>query len=210
MIDRFPMTLHSKYFDSIRIRSRAKVKQEPQKQQCQWAGCDKEGSCRAPAGRGREGQYLYFCTEHVREYNKNFNYFSGLDDDAIAKLQKDALTGHRPTWTTSSNGTARTAHEFSRLRSGSAAYQNRMRDPSNLFGAKATPPLRRRKLKTLEARAFATLELAETASGEEIKIQYKALVKRHHPDANGGDRTSEDRLRDVLQAYNLLKQAGFC
>jgi len=205
------MTLHSKYFDSIRISSgtKAKAKAAAQKQQCQWAGCDKEGRHRAPAGRGREGQYLYFCTEHVREYNRDFNYFSGLDDEAIAKLQKDALTGHRPTWKAASNGTARTAHEFSRLRSGSAAYQNRMRDPLGL-GAKGAPPQRRRKLKVLEARAFATLELEETATAEEIKLQYKALVKRHHPDANGGDRASEDRLRDVLHAYNLLKQAGFC
>jgi len=115
MIERFPMTLHSKYFDSIRIRPVARAKTALQKQQCQWAGCDREACHRAPAGRGREGQYLHFCAEHVRDYNKNFNYFSGLDDEAIAKLQKDALTGHRPTWKTSLNGTARSIVLFGAL-----------------------------------------------------------------------------------------------
>lgn len=203
------MSISSKYFDSIRIRSGKKAKAEPDVPQCQWEGCEKPGTHRAPAGRGREGQYMQFCIDHVREYNKNFNYFSGLTDEDIAKFQKDALTGHRPTWKTSVNGDTRTAQEFSRIRSGSAAYQNRMRDPFSLFGEKKEAA-RPRKLKTLEAKAFATLELQEHASSEEIKTQYKMLVKRHHPDANGGDRGSEDRFRDVLQAYNLLKQSGFC
>jgi DnaJ-class molecular chaperone len=67
-----------------------------------------------------------------------------------------------------------------------------------------------RKLKTLEAKAMETLGLEMNASGEAIKARYKELVKRHHPDANGGDRGSEDRFRDVLQAYRVLKQAGLC
>jgi len=202
------MAINSKYFDSIRIKSGKKAAAQPQKQQCQWAGCEKEGTHRAPAGRGREGQFLYFCVDHVREYNKNFNYFSGLDDEAVANLQKEALmTGLRPTWKTSAEGTARTAAEFSRLRSGSAAYQNRMRNPFTMFGQAHT---RQRKLKPLESKAFVTLELEENAKPDDIKVRYKELVKRHHPDANGGDRASEDRLRDILQAYNLLKAAGFC
>jgi len=204
------MAINSKYFDSIRIKSGKKATTAPQKHQCQWAGCEKEGTHRAPAGRGREGQFLYFCVDHVREYNKNFNYFSGLDDEAVANLQKDALmTGLRPTWKTSQGATARTAAEFSSLRSGSAAYQNRMRDPFNMFG-KARVQTRQRKLKPLEAKAFATLGLEGDVKPDEIKARYKELVKRHHPDANGGDRASEDRLRDILQAYNLLKHAGFC
>jgi len=204
------MTINSKYFDSIRIKSGKRATERQEKRQCQWAGCEKEGTHRAPAGRGREGQFLYFCVDHVREYNKNFNYFSGLDDEAIANIQKEALmTGLRPTWKTSQDGTARTAAEFSRLRSGSAAYQNRMRDPLNIF-SQARAQMHQRKLKPLEAKAFVTLELQENAKPNDIKTRYKELVKRHHPDANGGDRASEDRLRDILQAYNLLKAAGFC
>ena len=69
---------------------------------------------------------------------------------------------------------------------------------------------RERKLKTLEAKAIETLGLDHKASGADIKARYKQLVKRHHPDANGGDRGSEERFRDVIQAYRVLKQAGLC
>jgi DnaJ-class molecular chaperone len=74
----------------------------------------------------------------------------------------------------------------------------------------ARPSARLRKAKPLEAKALDTLGLDVKATGEDIKSRYKELVKRHHPDANGGDRASEDRFRDVIQAYQLLKQAGFC
>src|SRR4029450_381301 len=67
-----------------------------------------------------------------------------------------------------------------------------------------------RKAKPLEAKALETLGLDTKATGKDIKARYKELVKRHHPDANGGDRGSEDRFRDVLQAYRVLKQAGLC
>ncbi|WP_273723279.1 J domain-containing protein [Bartonella sp. AU18XJBT] len=206
------MTITSKLFDSIRISSNKKQKAEPEAQQCQWEGCEKTGSHKAPAGRNHEGQYLYFCIEHVRAYNKNFNYFSGLSNKDIAKFQKDALTGHRPTWPTDlSNGTSRkTAANYAKIRSGTAAYQNRMRDPFTLFTERHSSNNFSRKLKPLEAKAFDTLGLQANASAEDIKMKYKELVKKHHPDSNGGNRASEERFRDVLHAYNLLKKSGLC
>ncbi|WP_375619123.1 MULTISPECIES: J domain-containing protein [unclassified Bartonella] len=204
------MTITSKLFDSIRISSNKKQKAEPEAQQCQWEGCEKTGSHKAPAGRNHEGQYLYFCIEHVRAYNKNFNYFSGLSNKDIAKFQKDALTGHRPTWPTDlSNGTSKkTAANYAKIRSGTAAYQNRIRDPFTLFTERHSNFSR--KLKPLEAKAFDTLGLQSNASAEDIKMKYKELVKKHHPDSNGGNRASEERFRDVLHAYNLLKKSGLC
>ena len=65
-------------------------------------------------------------------------------------------------------------------------------------------------MKTLETKAFETLGLDGSAGSDDIKTRYKALVKKHHPDANGGDRSSEERFRAVVQAYQLLKQSGFC
>ena len=67
---------------------------------------------------------------------------------------------------------------------------------------------RQRKLKQLEAKSLETLGLAANAKSDAIKARYKELVKQHHPDANGGDRSSEDRLAEVIQAYKLLRQAG--
>ena len=95
-------------------------------------------------------------------------------------------------------------------RSGNAGYYRRVRDPFGMFGERDAERPRERKLKSLEAKAMETLGLDAKATGADIKARYKELVKRHHPDANGGDRGSEDRFRDVLQAYRVLKQAGLC
>jgi DnaJ-class molecular chaperone len=65
-------------------------------------------------------------------------------------------------------------------------------------------------VRNAERKAFDTLGLEIDAAGPEIKARFKELVKRHHPDVNGGDRSLEDRLREIIQAYNYLKSAKFC
>lgn len=203
------MKPNSKLFDKIRVRPDPEAEVKSRAPVCQWDGCNEPGTHRAPVGRMAEGQYFKFCFDHVREYNKGFNYFSGLADGDIARFQKEALTGHRPTWAMGSNGSARSAPDIAQQRSGRAGYYNRMRDPHNVFSADAGAP-RQRKAKPLEAKALETLGLDSRATATDIKARYKELVKQHHPDANGGDRGSEDRFRDVLQAYRQLKQAGLC
>ena len=205
------MSDYSKYFERIRVRPDPQREAKANAPVCQWDGCNEPGIHRAPVGRQAEGEYFRFCFEHVREYNKGFNYFSGVSASEIARFQKEALTGHRPTWTVASNGSARLAPDFAQKRSGRAGYHNRMSDPFNLFTApRDQAPARERKAKPLEAKALETLGLDTRATGPDIKARYKELVKRHHPDANGGDRGSEDRFRDVIQAYRMLKQAGLC
>jgi curved DNA-binding protein CbpA len=91
--------------------------------------------------------------------------------------------------------------------------RGRANDPHNFFswrakrmaGADEEP---QRYLKPLERKALDKLHLPETASKGQIKSRFKELVKRHHPDANGGDRRSEDTLREIIQAYKHLKLAG--
>ena len=68
----------------------------------------------------------------------------------------------------------------------------------------------RAKLKALEKKSFDDLNLPYTATPDDIKARYKLLVKQNHPDANGGDRSSEDRLREIILAYKILQKAGFC
>lgn len=205
------MKLDSKYFDSIRVRRKGARPAEPTVPECQWDGCAKPGVHRAPVGRDAEGQYFMFCFEHARDYNKGYNYFSGLSDGEIARYQKEALTGHRPTWKMGVDRSAESGPTQSTAKSGSASAQARMRDPHGFFnGPRPNRPVRARKVKSLEAKAFDTLGLAANATAAEIKSRYKDLVKQHHPDANGGDRGSEDRFRAVIQAYQLLKQSGFC
>jgi len=205
------MKLDSKYFDSIRTgRKRTRAEEPPAKPTCQWDGCDKPGVHRAPVGRNAENQYFVFCFEHVKEYNKGYNYFSGLSDTEVARYQKEAVTGNRPTWSMGVNKNAKWGPTQNQARAGAA----KMRDPFGFAGWRVNGgrhgPAPDRKLKTLEGKAFETLELPANATASDIKSRYKELVKKHHPDANGGDRGSEERFREVIKAYQLLKQAGFC
>jgi hypothetical protein len=201
------MNLNSKYFDRIRINSDAPAV-EPSEAPCEWQGCAHAGGYRAPKGRLQEGKYHNFCLDHVREYNKSYNYFAGMKDDDITAYQRSAATGHRPTW---SMGVNTSSGERANPR---AAFAEQFVDPFNLFGngfrAERAAEPEKRPLKNLERKSFAALNLDGHEAGPEIKARYKELVKRLHPDANGGDRGSEDRLRQIIQAYHYLKSAGFC
>ena len=200
------MNLNSKYFDRIRINpGGATTKDEGPP--CEWNGCRHPGTHRAPKGRHHEGEFFRFCLDHVREYNKSYNYFAGMADDDVAAYQRSAATGHRPTWTIGVNDTAGVRSRTS--------WADTFIDPFGMFNGvnghkTASPERERRPLKNLERRSFAALDLDGSEDASAIKARYKALVKRLHPDANGGDRSSEDRLRQIIQAYHYLKSAGFC
>jgi curved DNA-binding protein CbpA len=206
------MKLDSKYFDSIRVSSRRSTgakKKETRAPLCQWKGCDKPGNHKAPKGRGRDGEYFHFCMDHVRQYNQDYNYFDGMSDTEVSNFRKDALTGHRPTWKTGANawahGTrdgARTEEAAERVAASSARMTRKARS------SRTEPSTFRRQLKPLERKSLKVMDLADDASREDIKTRFKELVKIHHPDANGGDSRSEEKLREILQAYNYLKQSG--
>jgi len=204
------MDLDSPLFDRIRVRPRAEEVQPASVRLCEHAGCRNAGEFRAPKGRNREGQFWHFCLEHVRDYNKTYNYFAGLPDDSVSAYQRDAATGHRPTWTMGVN-------PWSKKRGEGPQPGPEIHDGFGFFDEdhgfrrpQGTPEPERRRLKLLERKALDALDLPETASGPEIKARYKTLVKRLHPDANGGDRSSEDKLRGIIQAYNTLRSAGLC
>lgn len=204
------MDLDSPLFDRIRVRPRAEEVQPASVRLCEHAGCRNAGEFRAPKGRNREGQFWHFCLEHVRDYNKTYNYFAGLPDDSVSAYQRDAATGHRPTWTMGVNPWAKKRGEGPQpgpeIHDGFGFFEGEQG-----FGhTQSAPEPERRRLKLLERKAIEALDLPETASGPEIKARYKTLVKRLHPDANGGDRSSEDKLRGIIQAYNTLRSAGLC
>jgi hypothetical protein len=150
----------------------------------------------------------------VREYNNSYNFFAGMTDDAVALYQKEAVTGHRPTWKMGSIGGKRAAPR--RARGGFRAAEWEAADPFSMLGetgaqpGHARPASEGRKILNAQRRAFDVLGLEADAKRTDIKARFKMLVKRHHPDANGGDRGSEDTLREIIQAYNYLKSAGFC
>src|SRR5665213_2273548 len=93
------MKFDSPLFDLIRVKPGEDRRPRPtDAPACNWKGCANEATHRAPKGRQRENEYWRFCLQHVREYNHSYNYFAGMSDDAVTRYQKDAITGHRPTW----------------------------------------------------------------------------------------------------------------
>ena len=202
----------SPLFDGIRVKPDKDRRLRAQCPACEWPKCKAPGTHRAPKGRQREREYWQFCLDHVREYNHSYNFFAGMSLDDVAKYQKDAVVGHRPTWKMGMNGGRPTGRSHSaRLHPDLGAD-----DPFGMFrdlGASAGGEhLRRRETRVIrnaERKALEVLGLEADASTQDIKLRFKVLVKRHHPDANGGDRSSEDRLRAIIEAYNYLKSVGF-
>jgi DnaJ-domain-containing protein 1 len=200
------MKLESKYFDKIRIKSSAAAKRAPEADvlMCEWPDCKNPAKHKAPKGRSAEGQFYNYCTAHVQQYNKTYNYFDGMKDEDQATFRKEAQTGHRPTWKRTQSaapnvtGTRRTAKDFV--------------DPLSILlkekiksNAKHGRALRRNELEALQA-----LSLPEDATPAEVKSKYKSLVKRLHPDANNGSRANEATLNAVIKAYDTLRATGFC
>lgn len=206
------MKLNSKIFDSIRVSGKraSGPKRDDPAPVCAWKGCEKPGPHRAPMGRGRDGEYYNFCVDHVRQYNQSYNYFDGMSDAEVDDFRKDALTGHRPTWKAGANAWAHGIRDDDRTAAAAERVAASVRSqPRKARSSRSqTAPVYHRQLKPLERKSLRALDLAENASKDEIKTRFKELVKLHHPDANGGDSRSEEKLREIIQAYNYLKQAG--
>jgi len=196
------MNLNSRIFDRIRVKPERKQAARPDAPLCEHPGCGECGEFRAPKGGLREGQYFCFCLDHVREYNASYNYFNGMSADAVARFQRDAQTGHRPTWAMGAN----------RARPSSFGASD---DPPRFADQFGSPQRQRRRYACDDPnpprygiaalKALGHLGLDDSADAAAIKTRYKDLVKRLHPDANGGDRSNEEKLREIIRAYHYLK-----
>ena len=207
------MKIDSPLFDRIRVKPDQDRRLRAQCPACEWPGCNAAATHRAPKGRPHETEYWRFCLGHVREYNHSYNFFAGMNDADVAKFQKDALTGHRPTWKIGMNGGK------AAMRSHSARFTPGVDGADDPFGvfrelggtsggrgeAEQSRQRGTRVIHNAERKALDALGLDADASAAEVKARFKLLVKRHHPDANGGDRSTEDRLREIIQAYKYLK-----
>ena len=210
------MKLDSKYFDRIRIRSRQAEEPKEEVPACGWEGCDQPGLYRAPKGRGADGQYHTFCLEHVRHYNQVFNFFEGMKPDEMeATIRREHETDGRPSWGFGAKPGDAAPKPQRPVNMRRNADGTRNADPFGVFARYArqqarTPREERAKpLLEQDRRAFEALGFKGWVKAEEIKAAYKSLVKIHHPDANGGDKSSEDRLRAIIAAYTHLKKKGF-
>ncbi|HHY50699.1 MAG TPA: DnaJ domain-containing protein [Alphaproteobacteria bacterium] len=208
------MKLDSKLFDRIRIRPRNYEEPRQQAPRCAWEGCDQPGIYRAPKGNRALGEYHNFCLEHVRHYNTAFNFFEGMSAQQMEEhLHRSAETDGRPSW----GFGARPGAGAPRYPRGAMheAQRKGFADPLNIFARynwqQSRDPRRERArpIHEPDRRALETLGFSGHAPAAEIKMAYKRLVKKHHPDANGGDKSSEERLRAIIAAYSHLKAKGF-
>jgi DnaJ domain len=170
---------------------------------CDYPGCKEAGAYRAPKSPELLDEYFWFCKDHVREYNLKWNFFNGTTDEEFQKfLDKDRVWG-------------RETKPFSQRDDGRAWQRLGVDDPMELLGANATqnpgrgPAAATRKLPPTERKALEVLDARDTWTKAEIRKQYKSLVKDLHPDMNGGDRSDEDRLQEVVWAWDQIKDSRF-
>ena len=180
---------------------------KPGERRCDHPDCGKAGSARAPKGRDMLHEHYWFCQAHAAEYNRNWNFFSGLSDAEVRRRQtEESMTGGRPTWDMKASRTSREAAAFAAKFGKGQSYK----DPFGMFhgaGQQSAEPAGR-KLGKIERNALADLDLDEMADGPKIRARYTELVRRLHPDANNGDRSGENRLQRVIRAYQTLRKMG--
>lgn len=172
---------------------------------CDHPGCSAEGQHRAPRSRDALTSYYWFCLEHVRAYNLAWDYFKGMDEDAIEQSRRRDAVWQRPSWPLNGGkgGAKANGHRHE-------AHRQAFRDAFGFFAEETAehrqqagrfPPNSR------QAKALRILDLAPDAGLAEVKARYKALVKQLHPDITGGDGRAEERLKIINLAYSDLKAA---
>jgi hypothetical protein len=177
---------------------------KPGERPCDHEGCRLAATARAPKSRDFVSDHYWFCQAHAAEYNRNWNFFAGMSEGEIrARKTEEQSSGGRPTWSFKAGPRNREA----------AAARGGFTDAFGVFGAakRAREADDRaaydRRLGKLERIALADLDLDASAQSATIRSRYTELVKRCHPDANGGDRSAEHKLQRVIKAYKTLQKA---
>ena len=173
---------------------------ETSQRQCDHPGCNEPGQYRAPKSPDSLDDFYWFCREHVREYNLKWNFFEGTTEAEMeAQLDRDRV------WDRPTKPFKQTAEERAWARLGiedphQVLGQNATRNPGkSITGTRKLPPTERRAVEILEAKDHWTKA--------EIRKSYKGLIKILHPDLNGGDRSDEDRLQEVVWAWDQIKES---
>jgi hypothetical protein len=174
---------------------------------CDHPGCIAGGDFRAPKSRLDLHSYYWFCLEHVRAYNSAWNYYAGMSDTEIeAEIRHDTVW-QRPSWRL---GIRHGPGHADRIRDYFGVFSEGPQDARH-HGRKnggPEPDATRRALSARE-QALAVFDIEPPFTLVRLKARYKALVKLHHPDAHGGDREAEEKLKIINQAFATLKASYF-
>lgn len=168
---------------------------------CAVPGCLNAGEFKAPlqpANFDGPGSWRFLCLDHVREHNAKYNYFEGMSPEEIQDAQGPLAGWDRPSRKFAANG-ADPPPRWS-------DFSDPLEAISGRFGRIREPGSHSRFSKP-ERRALSVLGLGEDADRHQLRQRYSNLVRRYHPDKNGGDRSHEGRLGEVIEAYQLLRKA---
>lgn len=176
---------------------------------CQHPECRQEGRFPAPKSREPRDGRFWFCLEHVRQYNLGWDFFRGMSPEEVEQYQREDMLGHRPTWTFGTkapNGEEPQVwvkDDLGILADVGIVLNGGRRRPG------PEPVFEPREREALQELDFDLATLKPPLRWSDIKGQYKVMVKRYHPDANGGDREAEERLKTINQAYAYLETRGY-
>ncbi len=173
---------------------------ETSTRQCEMPGCEESGQYRAPKSPDHLDQYVWFCKDHVREYNLKWNFFNGATEEEMdEQISKDRV------WERETKPLGKKTIEqraWERLGIDDAHQvlgENATQNPGRKAVGRRLPPTERRAIEILEAK--------DTMTKTEVRKQYKSLIKVLHPDMNGGDRSQEEQLQEVVWAWDQIKDS---
>jgi len=165
---------------------------KPAARACDHPGCVAQGEYRAPKSRDHLNEYFWFCLDHVRAYNASWDFYKGMSEDQIEDEIRRSTTWQRQTWPLGA-------------KTGNKRFTFSVHDPLGMFDFE-TEDMRKARTRppSPEEEALVVLGLTEMPSVATLKACYKKLVKKHHPDANGGDKEAEEAFKRINQAYKTL------
>ena len=162
---------------------------------CDWNNCSNEGAYKAPVERDNSRKYRMLCLTHIKEFNKNWNYFEGMNDDQICEFIKSDMTWHKQTQSFSSSD------NFFKILWNNAlndeVYKMKLKNQNN--------NMRQFNFDNNDIKAFGILGLSIGIKWTKVQEKFKKLVKKFHPDMNSGNKKFEDKLKVITLAYTQLK-----
>ena len=162
---------------------------------CDWNNCKEIGEYKAPVERDNSKKFRMLCLKHVKEFNKNWNYFSGMNDNQIMNFLKSDMTWHKPTQSFSSSD------NFFKV-----LWNNTLKDEFDNKKIKSDfNYMRQFKFDNKDIKAFEILGLSVGMKWMKIHEKFKTLVKKFHPDMNLGNKKYEEKLKLITLAYTQLK-----
>ena len=161
---------------------------------CDWSKCKEIGLYKAPVEKDNSKKFRLLCLEHIKIFNKNWNYFSDMDESEIEHFIKSDLTWHKPTKSFSSS------ENFFKI-----LWRNTLDDKTSFFDKFNAKGHRKARFSEKDRHALEILGVAEETNWTDIQNKFKTLVKKYHPDKNQGSKKYEDLLKKITLAYSQLK-----